>query len=86
MSGYTVYAFTKPSKQCDGCGGEWDAFQFKQKTWLLIARHCPPHGGYLCLACAEKRLGRLLTIDDFTKAPINEPIRFGYRMRMREDE
>jgi hypothetical protein len=34
----------------------------------------------LCLVHLEKRLGRFLTIEDFTPAKINNPIRFGYRM------
>jgi hypothetical protein len=25
-----------------------------------------PHGGMLCLCCLEGRIGRLLTLDDFT--------------------
>ncbi len=34
----------------------------------------------LCLRCVEKRLDRPLTIDDFTTAPVNDSIVFGYQM------
>lgn len=35
----------------------------------------------LCFNCLEKRLGRSLVVGDFTKAPINDGIRFGYCLR-----
>lgn len=38
----------------------------------------------LCFGCLEKRLGRPLELGDFKRAPINEPIFFGYRMRERQ--
>lgn len=28
-------------------------------------------GNYLCIACLEKRLGRILTREDFTDSPVN---------------
>ncbi len=34
----------------------------------------------LCLRCVEIRLDRFLTIDDFTTAPVNDSIFFGYRI------
>jgi len=34
----------------------------------------------LCLSCLAGRLHRPLTINDFSQALINEPIRFGYFM------
>jgi hypothetical protein len=32
---------------------------------------CPKRSGMLCIGCAEDRLGRRLTADDFTDAPLN---------------
>jgi hypothetical protein len=32
-----------------------------------------PYGGYLCIGCLEKRLGRTLCADDFESASINRP-------------
>lgn len=37
----------------------------------LWARINPRIDGQLCIDCAERRLGRRLTPDDFTDAPIN---------------
>jgi hypothetical protein len=34
----------------------------------------------LCLRCLEKRLGRKLLLTDFTDAPINNSVRFGFAM------
>lgn len=34
----------------------------------------------LCFACLEKRLGRALTLKDFSAHSANDPIRFGYRL------
>jgi hypothetical protein len=30
-----------------------------------------PNGGFLCIGCLERRLGRRLTPDDFTDCPLN---------------
>jgi hypothetical protein len=32
--------------------------------------------GCFCIPCLEKRLGRVLTVDDFPPAPINDPDRY----------
>lgn len=37
----------------------------------------------LCLRCLEKRLGRPLTLQDFTDTEVNDPIRFGWDMALR---
>jgi hypothetical protein len=54
-------------------------------TWCTTAcgrkRVCPSvvqpfaeaQTGFLCIGCLEERLRRKLTIDDFTKLPVNEP-------------
>lgn len=36
----------------------------------------------LCLGCLEKRLNRKITINDFEKVPINEPIRHMLKSRV----
>ena len=35
----------------------------------------PTDSGMLCIGCLEVRLGRTLTSEDFTDAPINQPYR-----------
>jgi len=37
-------------------------------------------GGIMCMFCFENKLGRSLTLDDLTKAPINDPYRKGFEM------
>jgi hypothetical protein len=41
----------------------------------------PEKRGMLCIGCLEDRLGRQLTSDDFTDAPINQGY-FGYSERL----
>lgn len=36
--------------------------------------------GCLCIPCLEARIGRKLTIHDFTSAAINNPIRYGLQL------
>lgn len=36
----------------------------------------------LCIGCLERRIGGLLTIEDFTHAPANANIHLGYRMAL----
>jgi len=43
----------------------------------------PTGRGMLCIGCLEDRLGRQLTSDDFTDAPINQGV-FGYSERLRQ--
>ncbi len=40
---------------------------------------------FLCLKCLETRLGRRLVIQDFTPAPINDGIRFGFNLAITEN-
>lgn len=37
----------------------------------LWAEANPAEAGMLCIGCLEKRIGRTLTVNDFTEAPIN---------------
>jgi hypothetical protein len=39
----------------------------------------------LCFECLQRRLGRDLTMDDFTSAPVNDGIRLGYIIKKREN-
>ena len=34
----------------------------------------------LCFTCLESRLGRPLTLEDFTNRPVNDGIRFGFQL------
>jgi len=51
---------------------------------MTILRGKPVLSVRLCFVCAQKRLKRGLTIEDFSPAPINEDIRFGHSMGRRE--
>jgi hypothetical protein len=44
-----------------------DLYMLKPELWARIAKLRQ----FLCLPCAEKRLGRTLTADDFTDVPCN---------------
>ncbi len=50
------------------------------EVWLSVM---PDHTGDLHFACLEKKLGRLLTIDDFPNCPANNTIRFGFKLGRR---
>jgi hypothetical protein len=69
---------------CDDCGfdtighrrgryriGCQEYYMVKDELWPF-ENEWPVHH-YLCIACLEVRLGRILTPDDFTDADINEP-------------
>ncbi len=43
---------------------------FRDHLWRRVVRR-PRRDGMLCIACVERRLGRALHRDDFTRAPIN---------------
>lgn len=52
----------------------------------VIDYHLPseqPHN-LLCLPCLQKRAGRWLNLDDFTEAPVNNPIRFAHVLGQRD--
>ena len=74
----------KRSFQCDLCGeAERSGYMVHPHVW---AQAMPTPEGLLHLNCLEIRLGRPLTVDDFTAAPGNEPLRFGYAMAKRESQ
>ena len=51
---------------CTNCNGEY--YMVHDEVWKLAN---PADRGMLCIGCLEQRLGRLLTKDDFTDAPVN---------------
>lgn len=75
------------SLPCDDCGVDttpeppagWEYYMVHDPVWAAAGMPVPddPEGfvgeGILCIGCLEKRLGRKLTPDDFTGAPVNWP-------------
>lgn len=62
------------TNQCFDCkeGVEDEHYCLKDEVWEKVAPE-PDGRGLLCIYCAEKRLGRMLTSDDFrADVPINE--------------
>jgi len=51
---------------CTNCTGEY--YMVHDHVWLSAN---PRDHGMLCIWCLERRLGRVLTKDDFTAAPVN---------------
>lgn len=45
----------------------------------LWRQHTRPDESILCVLCFEKRVGRRLTVDDFTRARCNKPVLFFLR-------
>jgi hypothetical protein len=44
------------------------------QVWAKAGMTKGERGGYLCIGCLEKRLGRRLTPKDFTDVRINNPL------------
>lgn len=57
---------TTPCLGQRGCRhvGRWEWYMVRDDVW-------PDVDGFLCIACLEQRLGRMLTADDFTDAHVN---------------
>jgi hypothetical protein len=55
--------------QCFDCGSDEDWYMLTDATWAATGMG---KRGHLCIACVEDRLGRLVTREDFTDAPIND--------------
>ena len=74
--GYRVLGFS----QCVLCGGSChESFMVTDGTWNQAGLG----PGVVHLDCLRERLaqrGHALTIQDFTPAPINNPIRFGFNL------
>jgi hypothetical protein len=61
---------TTPCTGKRGCRhkGRWEHFMVHDELW----REAGMTGGFLCVGCFERRIGRDLVPSDFTAAPINE--------------
>lgn len=62
-----------------------DSYKVKLLVWLDATRKGERNRN-LHLRCLEKRLGRALRLEDFTHDEVNEPIRWGYACRQREED
>ena len=64
---------------CKDCGVlVWPLdFKLKDSIWKNI---CDDKRDLICLHCSETRLGRILTIEDFSLVASNNGIFFGYKM------
>jgi hypothetical protein len=57
----------------------WErAWVGRRKAW-----HSLPGQEYLCIGYLEQRIGRTLTSDDFTEAPVNDPFQDDISDRLR---
>lgn len=76
---------------CVDCGELHGTYMVDDRVWLqafpdyakVMSERLQADGRshtYLCFGCLERRLGRPLTIDDFTDAPCNTTVRFGFTM------
>ena len=54
---------------CTNCNGEY--YMVHDEIWYS-AITAMDQGHMLCIGCLEQRLGKLLTKDDFTGAPVND--------------
>lgn len=70
-----------PSKDnCFECGAPcYDWYMVRNVIWAQVAPG-PKRRFLLHFGCLEKRLGRLLTEDDFTRMPINAAVWIGIRI------
>jgi hypothetical protein len=65
---------------CKECGCLDSGYMVKSELWEANF----PGRGIVCMDCFEKKLGRSLTIDDLTDAPINYSLFQGYRMGLQK--
>jgi hypothetical protein len=54
---------------CTNCNSEY--YMVHDEVWYSVIT-AMDKGHMLCIGCLEARLGRLLTKDDFTDAPVND--------------
>ena len=77
-----------PGFECMDCEQYGHGWMVTDEVWEEICEDegWSPNNPYAiyCCECAEKRLGRKLTIEDFTDVPINRALRFGYELGRRE--
>ena len=53
---------------------DWQQYMVHDDVWAAAGMR--PNGGWLCVPCLQTRLGRPLSGDDLTAAPINDPDRY----------
>lgn len=46
---------------CEDCGDQSDSPMYHDELWLSVH---PSKRGHLCVECFEKRIGRMITLDD----------------------
>lgn len=64
---------------CVHCGeSSYDDYMVTDSVWTEAKIH--RRAGRLHLTCLEERLCRHLRIEDFSEAPINDALKFGYRL------
>jgi hypothetical protein len=50
---------------CKDCGEVSDSPMYKDELWLSVM---PSKNGYLCVECFERRIGRMITLDDLNNS------------------
>jgi hypothetical protein len=75
--------FTYAKTKCVDCGGVNHPYMLIEKTWRRVVLTFPfkHYKDFICLFCAEDRLGRPLEDSDFTNAFINHGC-FGFHKDM----
>ena len=91
--GWLEYTFLPdpPGFVCYDCEEYGHGWMVENEVWEQICKSegWHPENPYViyCCECAEKRLGRKLTIEDFpTDVRINRPLRFGHELGIRQAE
>ena len=64
---------TPPCTGERGCRheGRWEYYVVADQLWT--AAGMAKDGGFLCIGCLERRIGRRLSSADFPPCPLNEP-------------
>jgi superfamily II helicase len=63
--------------RCGICTLILSEYMLRDEVWTCVMRR---KNDRICIECAEKRLGRDLTIDDFKQVPVNKSVFHAYRM------
>lgn len=68
--------------RCHDCRGLYSIYMVYDGIWheALKTKKALQTIRVLCLGCLERRLGRPLTIENFTWAPVNDGIRLGHAL------
>lgn len=61
------------------CKPHYNGYMVLDPLWLDVMGK--EGGGIICMSCFENKLGRPLTLEDMTDAPINDPFRKGHQMQ-----